>query len=520
MRFLPATAALLCAAASLSAQQSILFTGRFPFVSLDSVNERPGGSASRIDEFDFAFVTPGPGAFARSLQPATAHQAYLGDGDNNGNYTKFNGFKTYFENVQMGGLFVKAADKASVTPHKVFFTVRDNVTTAGKDIEVFTTNGTAVHVMRPGDWVRFTSNGNVEFFVTADQLDTAAGPPAAGGTSIKGAHALLQTPGGDLYYVPVQGGHWVNGNFGGIPLFAQDGAICKIDAAAITYDGSGNVQSIAANSARLVIDEVAGGTSPAPITIRQMVLNSGAQNRDGIPAVVAATFGKLCGIDFDPNGGTFQSTFQDPAGNYTNEPNLVWCSDAGSYAGTIWSTASNGTVATINGVLCGSLTPGAPATGSWLGVNFDYANFQPSLMSLVLTNAVAYEPLVLDMPAFGALPPAATQPTWDIDAHGANGMVMFLVAQIGPLAPGGFPTSVPTAVLPPLFTADSYGQAFVAAAPISLGLGIANPSGYTAWSFANPHFGVFTGMTLLLQAAGLVGSSSFQLSNPVLMQLK
>ena len=89
----------------------------------------------------------------------------------------------------------------------------------------------------------------------------------------------------------------------------------------------------------------------------------------------------------------------------------------------------------------------------------------------------------------------------------------------GPLAPGGFAPSVPVALLPPIFTADSYRQVFVAAAPNSLGFGIADPNGYAAFAFANPHFGFFTGTTLLLQAAGLVGSA-FQISNPVLMQLK
>ena len=67
---------------------------------------------------------------------------------------------------------------------------------------VFTNGGTAVHTLVPGDWIRLRPNGNVEFFMTASQLAVAAGAPPATGISVPGAHALLQTAAGDLYYVP------------------------------------------------------------------------------------------------------------------------------------------------------------------------------------------------------------------------------------------------------------------------------------------------------------------------------
>lgn len=493
--------------------QSILFTGRFPFVSLSSPNERLGGSASRLEEFDFSYVTPGAGAAARSLLPATAMQCYLGDGDNNGNYTKFRGLKTYFEALQIGGLFVKARDKATVDAHKVFFTVRDNVTA---NIEVFTNNGTAVSVLRPGDWVRLLPNGNVEFFMTADQLDVAAGPPNTGGTSVRGAHALLQTAGGDLYYVPVQGGHWVNGN-GPTPVFANDGAIVKIDAASITYDGNGNIASFAPNSARLILEEVNVGPSANPVSVRTMVVASGAQNRDGTPVVAAGIYGKTVGIDLDPNGGTFTSAYPDSANNFTQEPNLVFASDAGSYAGTIFSTASNGSVAVINGVTCGSVSPGVPATGSWLGVQFDYANFQPSLMSLVLVPALRYEPLVLDMPDFGAV--TTTQATIDIDVQAQPNQFVFVLGEVGPAAPGGFPLSTPISLFPPVFSADSYRDLFVGPNSASIGFAVCNFAGFGTVSLINFHGGRFTNATIVLQAAG-IGNGNFQTSNPVMLQLK
>ena len=124
------------AAESASAQDTVLFTGRFPFVSLDAVNERPGGSINDLSKYGFSYVTPGAGAFARSLLPATAMQCYLGDADNDNNYLKFDGLvPSYYTNLQIGGLFVKYANHYNVTWDRVYFTVRDN---AAQDIEVFT----------------------------------------------------------------------------------------------------------------------------------------------------------------------------------------------------------------------------------------------------------------------------------------------------------------------------------------------------------------------------------------------
>jgi len=499
----------------------MLFTGRFPFVSFDSLNERVGGQITQLSEFEFSTVTPGTGAAARSLLPATAMQCYLGDANNDGSYTKFAGFKTYFESLQVGGLFVRSADRGAVSWDKVYFTVRDNVTTAGRDFEVFTNGGTSVQTLVAGDWVRLMPNGNVEFFMTAAQLAVAAGSPPATGSSIPGAHALLQTAAGDLYYVPVQGGQWVNGNDGGLPIFAQDGAICKIDAASITYDANGNVANFLPNSARLVIDEVAGGPGPSPLTIRQMVTNSGAMSRDGTPVVAAGIYGKTCGLAFDQAGGTFQSTFADLSSTYTQEPNLIFCSDAGSYAGTIFSTANNGSVATINGVLCGELVPSVPATGSWLGVQFDYANFQPTLMGFTLVDGLAYQPALLDQAGFGALPNVATQPTWDLDLQAAPVSLAFLLVGFGPGAPGQFAQSLPLGAFPPIFTPDSHADVFVMNGVQSLGLAVTDAAGFGTWTFGNPNLGGFSGITFMLQAAVLSQNGlTMQLSTPVLAQLQ
>lgn len=509
-----ATAAALAAPAA--AQDSLLFTGRFPFVSLDAPNERPNGAINRLEEFDFSFVTPGASAFARSLQPATTHQAYLGDADNDGNYTKFAGLKTYFENLQFGGVFVKYADRTGVTADRVYFTVRDNVT---QDIEAFTTNGTAVHVLRPGDFVRMTGNGNLEFFVTADQLDVAAGPPSPTGTSVKGASSMCQDAAGNLYYSPPTGGHWVNGNQNP-PIFANDGSIVMIDAAAITYDPvTGNVVSIAPNSARLVHEEVNQGPGPSSYSVRQMVTNAGAFDRTGAALQVTGIFGKVSGLGLDPAGTMSPPSYPDASGAFPLVPDFVFASDAGSYAGTIFSTAGGGSIATINGILCGSATLGVPADGSWLGVQLDVANFQPSLMGMTVVDQIGYEPLVLDTGGFGAVQQAPGQATIDLDLHGIPGSLTFVLAQIGPLAPGGFPLSVPSALLGLPLAAGSHPQVFVAAPPTSLGFVVLDANGYATLSLNNFHTGAFTGATILVQSAALV-TPDIQISNPVLLQLK
>lgn len=514
MRTLSVGIALLAMAVPLHAQNSIVFCGRFPFVSLDAPNERPGGSITRIEEFDLGIVTPGAGAFARSWLPGTTHQAFLGNPQNNGNYTFFQGFKTYFQRINFAGPFVKHAERGSGDPLKIYWTVRD--VEAALQIDVFTTGGTAVHTLRPGDFVRWANNGNIEFFITQDQIMTAAGPQT--GTFAPGASAICQDAQGNLYYSPAEGGHWIRGNnFSAGAVFANDGSIIMIDAASITYDASGNVASVLPDSAHILWEEVGVG----PLTgqsVRNMVTNANHQNTNLTPS----TFANMVGLDLDPAGGTVQAAY--PVGDPPNQvtymvPHFVFGADNGTYGGTIFSTQNFGSVATINGILCGSNTTGAPATGAHLGVAVDIANFQPTFMGFCIVDALAYEPLVLDMPAFGALQPAGAQPTWEIDAHGTNGMVVFLIAQFGPFTAGGFPLSVPLSLLPPVFTGDSFPRVFVAGAPTSIGFAIADASGYAAFAFANPHNGAFTGSTLLLQAAGLSGSA-FQISNPVLMQLK
>lgn len=505
----------LCAAPAL-AQNALLFSGRFPFVSLDHVNERAGGSITRLSEFDFSLVTPGPGAFARSLQPATAHQAYLAGAAGTGNYTKFYQLKTYFQNFQLAAPFVRHADKAAISADKVFFTVRSDAPPL--QLEVFTGGGSGTAVLAPGDFVRFLPNGNVDYFITAALFGKAAGAPPPNQSSVVGASALCQDAAGNLYYSPPTGGHWINNSASG-PVYCNDGSIVMIDAADITYDARGDVQDVVADCAHVLFEETNGGPSANPRTVRSMAANAGAYDRLGGALVVAGVFGKVAGLDLDPNGGTTVASWPDRNNNFPTVPEFVFVSDAGAYAGTIFSTANSGSIASINGVLCGSNTPSVPATGSWLGVVLDVVNFQPSLMGLQVVAAPAYEPLVLDMPNEGALLDPVTQPAWQLDLHGQPFQVSLLAAAFGPGGAGGFAPSTPLAALPPLFGPGSHWQVFVLPNPVTLAYVVHDSFGYGTFSTPNPNQPALQGLTLLLQAAGL-GSGPPQLSTPVLMQAK
>lgn len=511
-----------CAALAVAQTQTILFTGRFAHTSRDSVNERPNGAITRLEEFDFSFATPDAvnGAIARSLLPATAMQCYLGDGNNDGVFTKFAGWKSSaFQDINIGSLFVKAADRSAVTWDKVYFTLRRNAaSTAGggvgtRQFEVLTNNGTVPYTVLPGDWLRLLPNGNVEFFMTQAQLQVAVG--AQSGASTIGAGSLLQAANGDLYYSPVDGGHWVNGNQG--PVNAQDASICKIDAANITYDAFGNVAAFAPNSARILINAAAAGTL-SNLTTRLMMLNSGAVDRFGA-ALASTSLGKNCGLAFDPNGGTWTPSYPDSTGAGNPEPNLLFVGNGGGLAGTIFSTANNGSIATINGVQCGSNVLGVPATGAWLGVNQDAANFLPTMIGFTLCDAIAEQPLVLDQNGFARLGQQATTANWEFDVHGTPNTPVFVLIDLGIGLPGGPNPSVPLGFLPPLFTSDSWDDVFLLTSPQPLGIVLTDGFGYAPITFPNPNTGAFTNFMFMLQALALQ-PTAFQLSTPLLVQMQ
>lgn len=498
-------------------RSSLVFTGRFPFRSLDAANERPGGSITEISEFAFTLVTPGSGRAAVSWVPATTHEAYMGDVFGTGNYTPLRGLKTYGQRINMASPFMKAADKASADPRLIYWTVRDQE--AGIDILVPDQNGTRSVVVLPGDFVRIEENGNLEYFIRQSDFATAAG--AQTGAFAHGASALCQDAQGNLYYSPAEGGHWINGNLlqqG--PKFVFDGSICKIPASAITYDVDGNVQSVAADSAYMVFSETEIGLNSGP-SIRSLVQNANAYDYNGTGLLT--TTANMVGLDFDPNGGTTTASWPlgDPAagGTYDTLPNFVFTFDNGTWGGTIFSTANNGSIAVINGIKCGSDIQGLPADGSWLGVALDVVNFQPTVMGLLVIPEVTFQPFVHDVPEFGALDPSAV--TLGMDYHGVPAAGVFVLMTFGPTGTGGV---APAIDFGNAFGSASYNTLFTIPTPtlpvpVAAFLGTTNPNGYAAFVIANPNTPAAQGAVLMTQGVAISGGA-LQVSNPAVIQYK
>ncbi|HEB54639.1 MAG TPA: hypothetical protein ENI87_15430 [bacterium] len=455
--------AIPAAARALPGQHAVLFTGQLPFRSLDAGHERPGGAINDLTEYDFVLAIPGATA-ARSLLPASAMQCYLGDADFDGDYLKLRNWRqSYLQPLGIGGVFVRAADRLGADWRDVFFSVRHPPGVVGQEFEVFVA-GTTPYLVEPSDWLRLRPGGASQWFLAPGHLQLAVGPQPTP-TRI-GASALLQSAAGDLYYSPSDGGHWVSGN-GAAPVFADEGAICRIDASAISYDPEGNVAGIAASAARLVADRA---------TVLAWVQHAALFDRVGAP-LQSGLYGLTTGLALDPLSGTFTPSHPDASGNYTPQPNLISCSEMPAYGGTLFSSRNGGAVALVNGVSCGSTVAGVPADGAWLGVALD----QPSLLGMTLIEIPPVaEPLLLDVADFGALPAGA---------------------------------------LPFATAAASWPDVLLTTPPYLLAAVSTDAFGYATVFAPNPNLGGLAGVTLMVQAVA-VPPSGARISSPVLVQLQ
>ncbi len=512
MRILLASGLLALACAPIAAQKSVLFTGRFPFTSLDDVNERAGGSITQMSEFDISMVTPGPGAVARTFwQPTTTMETVMGDAYNDGNYTRFQGLKTsYFEQWNFAAPFVKFADQANCTWDKVYWTVRDNA--VNKNFTVKTTNGTATAVIQPGDFFRYGKNGSAEFFITQTLIMKAAG--AQPGTFKPGASAICQDAARNLYYSPAQGGHYVTANTG-LPVYQYDGSICMIRAQDITYDALGNVQDVVQDSAFVIFAEILNGTT----TVRGMMANSGAMNNAGAAITIS---NNMVGLALDPNGGTITAAVAWGTNQiFEIVPNFIWVDDGGTYAATVWSTRINpnnslpGSVAVINGVTMGSTS--GPATGAYWGVKQDIANFQPTTMGLALIDTPAVQPFLADAPNHGAILSTDTNIDWDF--HAGPGTVVAAVLSVGPLTPNQVPFGIDASFL---LGNDSFRCIYGLTSQIaSMVVGVTSPGGYANLQLPRPTQGGLTGLSLIVHGIKFTSTPiGFAVSNPVISQFK
>ena len=373
MRQLFLASAVLLAAAPLAAQKkSLLFSNRYDVITTEAGN----ALLNAIRAHDIAAVTPGAGATAFSLVSSAATSAMAGDADANGSAAQLAGVVPYSD-LAVCGPFIKHADKANFSPNKIFWTVK-NGKVKGSSVTVWS-NGKPV-VVRTGDFVRFLPNGQVEYFITQDQIMKAAGRQT--GSWIKGATCLCQDKAGNLYYVAahgvnaagtgVGGGHWIEKGLPSGRQFCYDGGVVAIDAADITYDANGNVKDVKAASAKLVFNEITNPTNQP--NLRDMCKNSGAKDDKGCTTDITFWMG---GIDTDPN---FVFDDKDAKTYFTDwngkkRPHMIFSvvrsafQSCGSWKATIFSTAPNsgslGSIAKVNGVSMGSTTK---ADAAWMGL--------------------------------------------------------------------------------------------------------------------------------------------------------
>ncbi len=510
-----ALAAFATIVASLPAQNDVtaIFLGRFDFVSLDAPRERPNGSITALSGFDLSYVTPGGGAVARPWTPTTGHASMMGDSIGDGDFTRFD---TYFpNNWDFCSPFVKHADRGLIDP-PVYFTVRDNRVVL--QFDVFDQNGTQRRSIRSGDFFRWTHNGNIELFITQDLLMKADGLDPLGGAEFNGANAITQDAQGNLYYSPQEGGTWVLGNDPAAPLWCERAGIIMIDSADITYDANGNVQDVVADSAHVIYNGNQSGPAGEPSVV-QMALNAGAMDYAGNPI---PSYYDTYGLAVDPTGGTTTVSVPRQVGGqtvYDTIPNLLFHSDNGTHAGTLFSTQPNGgnpgSIAVINGVSFGSSILGVPASGAWWGVQQNTAAFSPTMMGFALIDAISAEPFVADAPRHGAM--LSTDPMINIDFYpGPSTPTVFFLAP-GPIAAGTFQPSVDVTFL---FGPNTFTHLYATSLPtLVLGLGASNPNGYITFSTRNPTNPAFLGATLIFQGVRIVGPN-VELSTPVTLQFK
>lgn len=515
-------AGLVLAPLAAQATHSVVFTGRFGFVSLDAPNERMGGSLTQLREFDLSVVTPGQNAVARSWVPTTAHSAMWGDGHRDGNHARFYQWKlSYGERFNFAGPFLKYADRNAHDPRLLYWTIRDDA--VGKRFEVFTNNGTQTVQIGRGDFFRWGRNGNVEYFITQALIDKARGKDRLNRAESPGAGCIVQDQNRNLYYSPSEGGHWVHGNYGvSQPLFAYDGDIVMIDAADITYDSNGNVQDVNPDVAHSIFPEIGAGPNGQP-SIRTIVTNAGAVNFDG-GSITTTT--KMVGLSLDPNGGTISASLPYGTGQvYPVVPNFVFAWDSGNHGATIFSTRLNpttnavGSIAVINGVKCGSDLATSPVTGAHLGVQLDKPNFQPTVMGIAVVPVVPYTPFTADAPNDGAI--LAADPGIFLDVQAGPNQPVFAILAPGPVGTGTFAPSIDLGAQVGIEGFRSLYAGATGGGISFLPLGITNASGYVTLSFPNIHASIPTGTTVLWQAFKIgTGTLGLALSNPVLQQFK
>jgi hypothetical protein len=410
------------------------------------------------EEIYEVFPLPATSYTARPFLPISLQWHYVGDLDGDGQYVEGSDSGPGGSSAVLDAIFVKAGTIGPVTPRDVFFSLSVASTPLGT---------------LPSDVFRYAGQGVREVFLTEAQMETATG-----GTTLN-LDALAQSAAGDLFF---SFSLTETLHFGS----SEDGDLLYIPSTAITYDGSGNVSAILANSAIRLATES---------DLEAMVVNSGMREYDGTtPSTISF---ELSGLEIDPAGGTWISPVDSLA-----YPNLLWTWADSSNDGTIMSTSGGGSIAVINGVSMGSTVATTGAQLGWLpGVS---GTSGPGGLALIPVQAPQFT--LLNFPR---------------NLHTSGDGQTFVQLQTSGGVPSGFTilawsveSAVPGGTFPAIAAPLPFLGEFGMLSPIIIGLFANDSLGNTASPLIVLPTAVMSGVNLAAQALDF---GTFQLSHPSAM---
>jgi hypothetical protein len=345
----------LLATLAVSAQHkpaSLLFTPKKVETTRSGSN---GTILATMTERAIGTVTPG-GAECRysaeKFAPAVAQQTLLGDEDADGDVHT----DRLMEGIQ--ALLVKPYgwDRRNRRPvaRTRGIDLRDVYITP---IKAPGTNVSGAPGLRPCDSGAIVANGQIEHFITGEQIIDAFGMVDAQRRKLTPDQLRLDaiTVDRDLrIYLSFEDDHILSlqCGAGNVIYTVKDGAIVVIPAAAWTLDARGNVGAVAPHRGMIALTEA---------QVDLMVTN--AKMTDvGNNCLSAAV--DVDGLSLDPRGGTFPVSFCNQAFQL---PNLLFSAESMTGAG-VASTRNGGEIANVNGcALAGSCGVG-PSTGHQMGL--------------------------------------------------------------------------------------------------------------------------------------------------------
>lgn len=419
--------------------------------------DAPETDLMRTDEIYEVFPTPGGGYTARPFLPISTQWHYAGDTDSNGQYVQ--------DSVDGPGgtldaVFLKAGTTGPVTTRDVYWSIAS-------------TSGINIPGLLVSDVVRYSGQGVVEKFLTQAQLNVACGIVSTSTTM--NLDALAQSAAGDLFF-SVSLTTTINGTS------MDDGDMLYIPAGAITYDGSGNVSTIAAGTAVRIATQA---------DLIAFAMASGYKTSVG--GDVTTSF-ELSGLEMDPNGGTWTT----PEGALVL-PNVLYVWSDFSNDGAVISTAAGGSIAVINGVPLGSTVA---TLGDQLGYLPDSTGINgPNGLALAPAQAPAYA--LLNYPRnLHTSGNGQTFLNFEVSGGTPGGISVF-VWSVESMAPGGAFPAVPA--IPP------FSGEFGISAPIIIGFQVNDALGNSSTPMMVLSTAAMSGANLACQALDF---TTFRLSTP------